>query len=150
MIVDKEVRSQLLRDVLKKANKQEKQEYENSRNKQRALAERYLDIVKTWSEIAEAEKADECPKDTTENDKPASEMSMGEFREYMRSWGGHMDDYFKWSSRCLKANNEQLRIIGEIMKIMIELRALEEKEKWLLISIVLRSQPNLLNYMQGQ
>jgi hypothetical protein len=36
------------------------------------------------------------------------------------------------------------------MKILIELLSLEEKEKWLLISIVLRSQPNLLNYLQGQ
>jgi hypothetical protein len=139
----------LLREVLKRANKQEKQEYENTRNEQRALAERYLDITNKWGEIIEVEKVDVCPKDTSVNDKPASEMSMGEFREYMRSWNNHTTEYFKWSSRCLKANSEQLKIIGEIMKIMIELRALEEKEKWLLISIVLRSQPNLLNYLQG-
>jgi hypothetical protein len=101
-------------------------------------------------EIIEVEKADVCPKDTSVNDKPASEMSMGEFREYMRSWSNHTTEYFKWSSRCLKANSEQLKIIGEIMQILFELLSLEEKEKWLLISIVLRSQPNLLNYMQGQ
>jgi hypothetical protein len=35
----------LLREVLKRANKQEKQEYENTRNEQRALAERYFDIT---------------------------------------------------------------------------------------------------------
>ena len=113
----------LLREVLQRANKEEKQEYENTRNAQRALAERYLDITNKLGEIIEAEKADVCPKDTSVNDKPASEMSMGEFREYMRSWSMHTIEYFKWSSRCLKANTEQLKIIGEIMKLLIELRS---------------------------
>ena len=76
-------------------------------------------------------------------------MSAGEFHEYIKRCNKHTIEYFEWSNRCLKASSEQLKIIGEIMKIMIELRSLEEKEKWLLISIVLRSQPNLLNYLQG-
>ena len=141
--------NKLLKEVLRRANKEEKQEYENIGNRQLALAERFLDIMKKWDEIVETEKTNESPKDTTLNDKSASEMSMEEFRDYIRRWGKYSTEYFTWSNRCLSANTEQIKIIGEIMKLLIELRSLEDKEKWLLLSIAIRSQPNLLNYIQG-
>jgi hypothetical protein len=41
-----------------------------------------------------------------------------------------------------------VNITREILESVIELWNLTEEEKWLLLSIALRSQPNLLKYLQ--
>jgi hypothetical protein len=48
MIVDEKLKSQLLKDVLGRANKLEKQAYENITKRQRAIAVNDVALLKKW------------------------------------------------------------------------------------------------------
>lgn len=149
MTTNQENNNKLLKEVLNRANKEEKQAHEIMSSKQLTLIESFLALNKKWDKIIEREKANESPKNPTLNDKPVSEMSNGEFSDYVRRWSKYSDEYFTWSNKRLSANTEQIELINEIVKFLIEFYILETEEKWLLLSIAIRSQPNLLNYIQG-
>ena len=150
MIVDEKLRSQLLKDVLGRANKLEKQEYENITKRQKAIAVNDVALIKKWRELAERGKRNECPKETAEskNHKPVSEMSMEEFDHYMAANRKCSKDFFDWISENISINTEMIEITREILESVIELWNLTEEEKWLLLSVALRSQPNLLKYLK--
>jgi hypothetical protein len=150
MIVDEKLRSQLLKEALGRANKLEKQEYEKINKRQSAIAVNDVALMKKWDELNERSKRNECPKETTEsrNQKPASEMSMEEFNHYMDANRKYSKDSFDWISENTAICTEIIKITTEIFESVIELWNLTKEEKWLLLSIVLRSQPNLLKYIK--
>jgi hypothetical protein len=150
MIVDEELRSQLLKEALERANKLEKQEHEKINKRQSAIAVNDVALVKKWDELIERNKRNECPKETAEsrNQKPASEMSMEEFNQYIAANRKYSKDSFDWFSENIALCTEMIQITREILESVIELWNLTKEEKWLLLSIVLRSQPNLLKYLK--
>jgi hypothetical protein len=150
MIVNEKLRFQLLKDVLGRANKLEKQEYENITKRQKAIAVNDVALVKKWNELAERGKRNECPRETTEskNHRPISEMSMEEFDQYMAANRKYSKESFDWTSESIRICTEMTKITREIFESVIELWNLTKEEKWLLLSIVLRSQPNLLKYLK--
>jgi hypothetical protein len=75
-------------------------------------------------------------------------MSTEEFNQYMAANRKYSKDSFDWISENIAICTEMTKITGEIFESVIELWNLSEEEKWLLLSIVLRSQPNLLKYLQ--
>jgi phage-related minor tail protein len=75
-------------------------------------------------------------------------MSNEEFNEWTKQNSKNFDEHFAWTSKTLKIMTQQMKIINEIMELMTELCTLETEEKWLLLSIALRSQPNLLKYLE--
>jgi hypothetical protein len=77
-------------------------------------------------------------------------MSNAEFSGYMRRWNNYIVEYFKWSNRNISATTEQITLIGDFTKVLMNLISYEDEEKWLLLSIAIRSQPNLLTYIQDE
>jgi hypothetical protein len=150
MIVDEKLRSQLLKEALGRANKLEKQEYEKINKREKAIAVNDVALAKKYKELTERNKRNECPKETPEsrNQKPASEMSMEEFNQYMAANRKYSKDSFDWINENMTICTEMVKIINEILESVIDLWNLTEEEKWLLLSIVLRSQPNLLKYLK--
>lgn len=139
----------ILKEVLTRANKEEKQAYITLSNKQLAVIDNISDLVRTFGRINDRKNMDLCPKDPTLGDKPVTEMSNAEFSGYMRRWNDYIVEYFKWSNRNISATTEQIAVIGDFIEVLMNLISIETKEKWLLLSIAIRSQPTLLNYMQN-
>ena len=77
------------------------------------------------------------------------EVSAEEFNEWMDRTSKYFDESFAWSCKCIQNNTERIKLIEEFLKLLIELWTLEANEKWLLISIALRSQPNLMRFIEG-
>jgi ATP-dependent exoDNAse (exonuclease V) beta subunit len=148
--IDDKTRKELLKEVLRRANKKEKQEYEQIGRRQATNAKRILDIMQEFEELTEESKRNKFPEKNSKNDgKRASEMSAEEFNEWMDRSSKYFDDSFAWSCKCIQNNTERIKLVEEFLKLLIELWTLEANEKWLLISIALRSQPNLMRFIEG-
>jgi hypothetical protein len=148
VISNEEKNIKLLKEVIDRASKEEKQAYEILNSKQILLIDSFSALISDWTKITESKKGNECPKDPTLHDKPVNDMSNTEFSEHMRRWNKHVIDFFTWSNSCISTNTEQIGIIGDLAKILFELFVLETEEKWLMLSIAIRSQPSLLKYIQ--
>ena len=150
MVESQENNKKILKEVLNRANKEEKQTYNTLSNKQLALLDTISELIRAYSKISDTKNIDLCPKDPTLGDKPVAEMSNAEFSGYMRRWNNYLVEYFKWSNRNISATTEQITLIGEFIKVLMNLVSYEAEEKWLLLSIAIRSQPNLLTYLQKE
>jgi hypothetical protein len=150
MIVDEKSRSQLLKEVLGRANKLEKQEHEKISKMQSIIAEKNSAMLTKWNELSERSKINECPKETAEskNHKPVKDMSMEEFNRWSEANNKHFEASFAFCNKSIEINTERIGVIKEILESVIELWSLCNEEKWLLLSIALRSQPNLLKYLK--
>ncbi len=150
MVESQTSNKKILKEVLSRANKEEKQAYNTLSNKQLAVVDSVSDLIQTFGRINDTKNMDLCPKDPTLGDKPVTEMSNVEFSGYMRRWNDYIVEYFKWSNRNISATTEQIAVIGEFIKVLMNLISNEAEEKWLLLSIAVRSQPNLLTYIQKE
>jgi len=148
MVVEDKLRTQLLKDVLGRANKQEKQEHQEIRDKKIAVVKRLTAAQSDYDGLIERCKRNEYPKNgTNTSNKPVTQMSNEEFNEYMRQSNKHFEEHFAWSSESISIMTEQVDIVKVVMESIIELSNLGTDEKWLLLSIALR-QPTLLNYLK--
>lgn len=141
---------ELLKEVLKRANKKEKQEHEQVSNRQVAIVKRIIALFKEYTELSERNERNKCPENTSKQDsKRVREMSNEEYSKWIEKSNQYYDEYFAWSCKSLSIMTEQVGIVSEIMDLIFELCALENKEKCLLLSIVLRSQPSLMRYIES-
>jgi hypothetical protein len=76
-------------------------------------------------------------------------MSSGEFNEWIEQTRKESNESSAWSSKTLKIITEQVVLIKETVDLLIEFWGLETDEKWLLLSVALRSQPNLMRYIES-
>jgi hypothetical protein len=139
-----------LKEILSRANKEEKQAYNTLSSKQLAVIDSVSDLIRAFGRINDTKNLDLCPKDPTSGDKTVTEMSNAEFSDYVRRWNNYLVEYFKWSSRNISTTTEQIALIGDLIGVLINLISNEAEEKWLLLSIAIRSQPNLLTYIQKE
>jgi hypothetical protein len=71
-----------------------------------------------------------------------------ETEEYNRNSKRYNEELEVYGAKSIVIIRERMKLMREFLDLKIELDDIEEKEKWLLITIALRSQPNLLNYLQ--
>ena len=150
MSVNDKSRFELLKEVLGRANKLEKQEYEKISKIQSIISEKNSDLLTKWIDLSERSKINECPKETEEskNHKPVKDMSMEEFNRWSEANNKYFEASFAFFNKNVEINIERIKVIKEIMESVIESWSLCKEEKWLLLSIALRSQPNLLKYLK--
>jgi hypothetical protein len=148
-MIDKNMRSLLLKEVLARANKQEKQDYEKIKDKKSAVSKLVIELQTKLHELAERDRRNEYPKDTAYKcNKSVAEMTMDEFNEYMKHTSSHSEEHFKWTRESISIMTRHAEIMSEFLNSAIELSNLSYEEKWLLLSIALKSQPNLLKYLK--
>jgi hypothetical protein len=148
-MIDKNMRSLLLKEVLARANKQEKQDYEKIKDKKNAAYKLVTESRTKLHELAERDRRNEYPKDTAYKcNKSVAEMTMDEFNEYMKHTSSHSEEHFKWTRESISIMTRHAEIMSEFLNSAIELSNLSYEEKWLLLSIALKSQPNLLKYLK--
>jgi len=154
--IDENTQRELLKEVLRRARKEEKQEHDSIVDRQNAIANRMDEITSEMDKLSERDKKNEYPKSHfyTPQAKSANDMSKEEFDDWMRQlkreteeskqW---MEKYDRWNAENKAIMEERMRLFEQMVKLRLEYDDFEVEEKWLLLSIVLRSQPNLLKYM---
>lgn len=158
-------RGKLLKEVLGRAKKEEKQEHKAIIERQIAIAKRIKDIELEIEALMERNRNNEYPKrmDNTYHapDKTHDEimkMSSWEFHEWCQQIireasefneeGKRWNDGFEiWNAKNTVILNEEFKLIAESISLKNEFYSLEDKEKWLLLSIALRSQPSLMKFI---
>jgi DNA anti-recombination protein RmuC len=159
-----EKQKELLKEALKRANKKEKQEYNEINDKQNAIIERKQKIRSEFEKLSERNLNNEYPRTadtkytlkspeelirmTSEESRLWSEQIDREIEENRRKTKDWTEKFDKWLAENSAINSRQMELIDESIEIILKMLALERKEKWLLLSIALRSQPNLLKYLQ--
>lgn len=155
---------ELVKEVLKRANKKERQEYSEISDKQNAIMDRMQKMQSEQENLSERNRKNEYPKtvDTKYTLKSPEELTSMTSEE-SRLWGEQVDreikenrrktedwteKFDKWLAENTAINSKQWELIEENIGMIFEMFVLEKKEKWLLLSIALRSQPNLLKYLQ--
>ncbi len=141
---------ELLKEVLRRANSKEKQEYEQISDRQIAIAKRVLAILEEYEELDAESERNKRPESTPVPDgKRVAAMSSGEFNEWIEQTRKESNESSAWRSKIMKIITEQVALIKETQDLLIEFCGLETDEKWLLLSIALRSQPNLMRYIES-
>jgi hypothetical protein len=148
MVVEGRLKIQLLKDVLGRANKQEKQDYEDIKNKKDKALGKLKAMLEDRDRTIERSERNKYPKETPNTvTKPVTEMSMEEFNEYIRQLDKYFTESFAWANESIEIMTEYSKLMNAIVKSIIELGKIRSEEKWLLLSIALR-QPTLLNYLK--
>ncbi len=148
MSVNYTSKSALLKEVLTRANKKEKQEYENILKKQIVLGERFDTILKEWQTIRDKQNHKYGPQEPKKSQKSTEEMSTDEFMREMKEHNKYFHDSLEWNTEQIATNNRQIEKISQLIELTTEFISLESEVKWLLLSIALRTQPNLLRYIK--
>ena len=166
--VGEDDRRALLKEVLARANREQKQEYRVILSRQIEIAKRLQEIQLEIKVLKERERNNEYPK-TDDNsyhapDKTHGEimdMSNGELHEWSEQIKKETTEYTtgsgRWNEKMeiwrAKDNvifDEKLKLFDESIKLNKEFYNIGEEEKWLLLSIALRSQPTLMKYMTNR
>jgi len=159
-----EKQKELLKEVLRRANRKEKQEYDKTSERHDAIIERMQNIQSELEQLSERNRRNVYPKTvdtkytlksteelvrmTSEESHLWSEQIDREIEENRRKSEDWNEKFDKWTAENSAINSRQVELIKENIELIFEMLVLERKEKWLLLSIALRSQPNLLKYLQ--
>ncbi len=119
-MIDDKKQFELLKEVLARANKQEKIQYEALNKKQLSIIQKFSAIIKEWHDLREMNDRTKCPKEPS----------------------------IEWNTQCIANNTKQIEKANQLIELITEFFVLEYELKWLLLSIALRTQPNLMRYLQ--
>ena len=159
-----EKQRELLKEVLRRANKKERQEYNEISDRHDAIIDRMQEIQSELEQLSARNSKNEYPKTvdtkytlksteelmrmTSEESRLWSEKTDREIKENRRKSEDWNEKFDKWNAENSAINSRQMELIKENIGLIFEMLVRERKEKWLLLSIALRSQPNLLKYLQ--
>ena len=147
-MIDKESRNLLLKEVLGRATKEEKLEHEKIMKKRSVLTKLAIESQSKWHELFEREKRNRHPKvHGNKCNKSVVEMTTVEFDEYMTQTSTQSEENFKWANESIAIVTECVEVLQKLLESEIKLKNLCYEEKWLLLSIAIKSQPSLLKYL---
>jgi hypothetical protein len=166
VISNREYQHKLLREVVSRANQEELQQYEEIVKRQIEISKRVQQISFEKKVLNERNRMNVFPEQPNTNRAPDKtheevkrmsdaehhmwiEQIIEENAEYNAKSKGYIEKLEGWSAKNNVIMDERMKLTEEFLELKKESDILEEKEKWLLLSIAIRSQPNLLNYIQG-
>jgi hypothetical protein len=159
--------TKLILEVLQRANQTETQQYKEIFERKLAISKRMTEVSYDEEVLSEREKLNTKPE-TPRTSYNAPDKSHGEIvgmssgklhewtqqvikenEEYIRNSKKYNEELEIYSAKSTVIMREHMKLIEDSVALKVEFDGLERKEKWLLITIALRSQPNLLNYLQS-
>jgi len=138
---------ELVKEAVKRANKKEKQEWESNFKRRLEIDKRVKEI---WSEIKRLDQREEenkMPERRCLKENEIYTMSNEELESYNKMLEEHNKKFSIWSEKSNLISSEKMKLYDESTKLIKEFNSLEYEEKWILLSIVLRSQPTLMKYI---
>jgi hypothetical protein len=146
LIDNQEYQAQLIKEALTKAKPEEKRQYERILQQKVELTQRIQEIGLVQEALNKKdrdnvlpEKPSTDPQVWSKQSKTAQDAKNERYREELRAY----------NAQNTAILNERIKLINDFLEAKATLDALEEKEKWLLLTMAIRSQPNLLNFMQS-
>jgi hypothetical protein len=149
---NQEYQAKLLKEVLLKAKPDEKQQYEKILQRKNEISQKMQQISSAQETLNEKDKHNvlpEKPSSTSGANLPVwsrqAIKDAADFSAKVKRYSEALEAYHAENAVILKMRMERMQ---EFLALKAERDGLEEKEKWLLLTIAIRSQPNLLNFMQ--
>lgn len=146
LIDNQEYQNQLIKQALSKANPEEKRQYEKILQQKAEQTQRMQEIGIAQEALNEKDRNNVEPQNPRANplvwskqSKTAQEAKNKKYRDELKAY----------NVQNIAILNERIKLIKEFLEAKAALDVLEEKEKWLLLTMALRNQPNLLNFMQS-
>ncbi len=163
LIDNQEYHSKLLKEALNRANQEEKQQYAKILQRKSEISKRIEEIYSEQEALNEKDKANALPERPRINYLAPDRSHLGvmskpcggqqvtkETAEYYAKSKRYREELRVYGANNSAILNERLKLIQEYLELKVELDDLEEREKWLLLSIALGSQHSLLGYMQSK
>lgn len=157
---------ELLKEVLNRANKDEIEQYYGIFNRKVEISKRMEQISfedKVLDErdslIIYPEKEDSTYHAPDRSHDEIMGMSSGDLHDWSQQIIKETAEYNKnlqrynealevWGAKNKVIMNDRLKLTKEFLELKKELDNLKENEKWLLLKVAIRSQPNLLTFIQ--
>ncbi|WGM90179.1 MAG: hypothetical protein NUK63_03425 [Candidatus Bathyarchaeum tardum] len=139
--------AELIKEAIRRANKKEKQEWTANFVRRLEISKRLKEISLEIKRLDQQEKEIEVP----ERRRLTGDKIFGMSTEELQAFNEMMEEHNKklsiWNEKYAEISAERMKLYEESTKLHIEFLSLENEEKWILLSIVLRSQPTLMNYI---
>jgi Skp family chaperone for outer membrane proteins len=143
-----EYRAKLLKEALNRANQQEKQQYTDILHQKQALSAKLQDLSAAHTALNEKDQRNVPPE------KPSIDPQVGgrqnKTADYNAKTKRYREELKAYNAQNTAILQERINLIAETLQAKASLDALGEKEKWLLLTMALRSQTNLLNFIQKE
>ena len=144
---EKRNRLELVKEAISRANKKEKQEWASNFERREGIGKRMREIDSELKRLEQMRKESKMPERQYLKENEIYTMSNQELDSYNRMLEKHNKDFSIWSKKSDSINSEIMKLYGERVDLMVEFFKLEYEEKWIFLSIVLRSQPSLMKYV---
>jgi hypothetical protein len=155
-----EYRERLVKEALKRGSGEERQRYSQLEQRKTAIFQRLAEISAAELALNLRDAQNVLPPEPTIShapDKPSKTLGLPRpDPSRSRRNEADLDAKRQQYTLALKACHDQdsavlserLKLMSEILALQSQYAALEEDEKWLLLSMVIKNQSSLLGYMQ--
>jgi hypothetical protein len=146
LLDNEDYQAKLIKEALKRANTEEKQQYNRLQQQKAELSQKIATIYGAQEALNQRDQQNISP----EKPKIVEYKSMG--RQSKESVENIAKKRYQEALRAYGAENaavlaERLRLMAEFLALKAELDGVGEAEKWLLLSAAIRNQSSLLGFM---
>lgn len=138
---------ELVKEAISRANKKEKKEWISNFERREKIGKRMLEIDSELERLEQMDKENKMPERRYLKENEIYTMSKEEIESYNEMLEEHNKEFSLWSEKSHSINSEIMKLNKERIGLMGDFFNLEFEEKWILLSIVLRSQPSLMKYI---
>ncbi|MCW4030195.1 MAG: hypothetical protein NWE92_11185 [Candidatus Bathyarchaeota archaeon] len=147
LIDNQEYQAQLIKEALTKANPEEKRQYDKILQRKAEQTQRMQEIGIAQEALNEKDKNNVLPEKPSADPQVWSKLSKTVQEAKNKLYREELKTYNTQNTDIL---NERIKLINKFLETKSALDTLEEKEKWLLLTMAIRNQPNLLNFIQSE
>lgn len=144
---EKRTPRELVKETMRRANKREKQERASIVKREKEIFKRMKEIVSEIKLLEQKRRENKMPESEYHTLEEIKAMSVEDLQEWNKRMERRNKEFPAWSSKDDAILSEQRKLNNEFDELHNEFFTLQDKEKWLLLSIVLRSQPTLMRYI---
>jgi hypothetical protein len=155
-----EYRERLVKEALKRGSGEERQRYSQLQQRKTTIFQRLAELAAAQLALNLRDAQNILPPKPSSGkalDKPSKTLGLPhpdptrsrrtetDLDAKRQQYTMAIKAYYDQDSAVL---SERLKLMGEILALQSEYAALEEDEKWLLLSMAIKNQSSLLGYMQ--
>jgi hypothetical protein len=145
--IEKRSPRELVKEAMRRANKKERQERVSIVKREKEIFKRMKEIVSEIKLLEQKRRENKMPESEYHTLEEIKAMSVEDLQEWNKRMKRRNKEFPAWSSKDDAILSKQRRLNNEFEELHSEFFTLQDKEKWLLLSIVLRSQPSLMKYV---
>jgi hypothetical protein len=138
-----------VKEALKRASSEERQQYAKLLQQKSALAQRMLLLSTQQEALNKRDRLNVLPE------KPNYGNRASASRQARQAADNASGKYYREALEAYRIENsanlaQRIKLVQEFLALKAEFDGLEETEKWLLLSMAIRNQSSLLGFMQNK